>query len=39
MCNGDGRCMKACRNRYCSKEHEEYSYKFCKVEECKMNVN
>ena len=46
MCDGDGRCMTACRNRYCFKEHEKYGYKFCKEEcenECKLvpckNVN
>ena len=34
MCNGDGRCMKACKNRYCSKYHSTYGYKFCKIEDC-----
>ncbi len=34
MCNGDGKCMKVCKNRFCLKEHPDYVYKFCKIEEC-----
>jgi len=26
--------MKVCKNRFCLKEHPDYSYKFCKIEEC-----
>jgi len=34
MCNGDGKCMKVCKNRFCFKEHPDYVYKFCKTEVC-----
>lgn len=36
MC--DGRCMKPCRNRYCSNHHEEYVHKFCKTKECECTL-
>jgi len=26
--------MKVCKNRFCFNEHPDYSYKFCKIEEC-----
>ena len=36
MC--DGRCMKPCRNRYCSNHHEEFVHKFCKTKECECKL-